>query len=136
MTAVRVGEMTINVPDGADVSQLKLTEVLYFPEVGYTLVSVGWLDKKGFEITFLDGKCTIKGPDGQHLGAVSKTKGLYHVAYDEPETAHAADEELTLDQFHRCMGHISTQVSCVILWEMVCYRCSPGADIFRETILL
>ena len=39
MTAVGMGEMTINVPDGADVSQLNLTKVLYSLEVGYTLVS-------------------------------------------------------------------------------------------------
>ena len=63
MSAVDMGEMIINVPDGADVSQLKLIEVLYSPEVGYTLVSVGQLDEKGFEITFSGGKCTIKGPD-------------------------------------------------------------------------
>jgi len=70
ITAVRMGEMTINVPDGADVSQLKLTEVLYSPEVGYTLVSVGRLDEKGFEVIFSGGKCTIKGPNGEHVGAV------------------------------------------------------------------
>jgi len=70
MTAVGMGEMTINVPDGADVSQLKLTEVLYSPEVGYTLVSVGRLDEKGFEVTFSGGKCTIKGPNGERVGAV------------------------------------------------------------------
>ena len=111
MTAVGVGEMVINVPDGTNVSQLKLTEVLYSPEVGYTLVSVGRLDEKGFEITFSGGKCTIKGPNGQRFGAVPKTKGLYRVAHDEPESAHVADEELTLDQFHRRMGHISTGVA-------------------------
>ena len=50
MTAVGMGEMTINIPNGADISQLRLMEVLYSPEVGYTLVSVGRLDKKGFEV--------------------------------------------------------------------------------------
>ena len=111
MTAVGMGEMTISVPDGADVSQLKLTEVLYSLEVGYTLISVGRLDEKGFEITFSGGKCTIKGPDGKQVGAVPKIKGLYCVAHDEPETVHVADEELTLDQFHHHMGHISTGVA-------------------------
>jgi len=101
MTAVGMGEMTINVPDGADVSQLKLTEVLYSLEVGYTLVSVGRLDEKGFEVIFSGGKCTIKGPNGECVGTVPKSKGLYCVAHDEPETAHIANEELTLDQFHR-----------------------------------
>ena len=101
MSAVGMGEMMIDVPNGADISQLRLTEVLYSPEVGYTLVSDGRLDEKGFEITFSGGKCSIKGPDGKCVGAVPKTKGLYCVAHDEPKTAHVVDEELTLDQFHR-----------------------------------
>ena len=35
------GKMVINVPNGVEVSQLQLMEVLYSPEVGYTLVSIG-----------------------------------------------------------------------------------------------
>jgi hypothetical protein len=40
-SAVGMGELTIDLPNGADGSKLALTEVLYSPEVGYTLVSVG-----------------------------------------------------------------------------------------------
>ena len=36
---------------------------------------------------------------------------LYRVAHDQPEQANSADEELTLDQFHRRMGHISAGVA-------------------------
>ena len=91
--------------------QLQLTKILYSPEVGYTLVSVGLFNEKGFEITFSGSKCTIKGTNGEHVGAVPKPKGLYHVAHNDPEMAHSADEELTLDQFHCHMGHISTGVA-------------------------
>ena len=63
-----MGEMTINISNGADILQLRLTEVLYSPEVSYTLVSVGQLDEKGLDVTFSDGKCTIKRPDGKHVG--------------------------------------------------------------------
>ena len=106
MSAVGMGEIIIDIPNSANILQLRLTEVLYSPEVGYTLVSVGWLNEKGFEITFLGGKYSIKGPDEKCVGAVPKTKRLYRVAHDEPEMAHVADEELTLDQFHHRMGHI------------------------------
>jgi len=58
-SAVDVGEMVIDIPNGVDVSQLQLTEVLYLPEVGYTLVSIGQLDDKGFSTTFSGGKCVI-----------------------------------------------------------------------------
>jgi Zinc knuckle len=40
-SAVGMGELTVDIPNGANSSQLRLTEVLYSPEVGYTLVSVG-----------------------------------------------------------------------------------------------
>ena len=65
--------MTINVPNGTDVSKLRLMEVLYALKVGYTLVSVGKLDEKGFELTFSHGKCVIRRPKGEHLGVVLKT---------------------------------------------------------------
>ncbi|KAJ7872022.1 hypothetical protein B0H14DRAFT_3567332 [Mycena olivaceomarginata] len=39
-SAVGMGDMVIDVPNGVDVSKLHLTEVLYSPEVGYTLISM------------------------------------------------------------------------------------------------
>jgi hypothetical protein len=55
--AVGSGEMVIDVPDGMDISKMKLTEVLYSPEVGYTLISIGRLDEAGFSATFGQGQC-------------------------------------------------------------------------------
>ena len=46
--AVGSGKMVIDVPDGMDVSKMKLTKVLYSSEVGYTLISVGHLNKVVF----------------------------------------------------------------------------------------
>ena len=95
--AVEIGEMIIDIHNSVDILQLKLTEVLYSPEVGYILVSVGCLNKKGFEVTFLGGKCTIHGPEGNHIGDIPKLKGLYYVIHDQPEHVNSAEEELTLD---------------------------------------
>ena len=67
-----MGELVIDLPNGADSSKLQLTEVLYFPEVGYTLVSISHLDEKGFSATFSGGKCTITGPDGKQVGEAQK----------------------------------------------------------------
>ena len=75
--------------------------------MGYTLISVGCLDEKGFAATFSGGKCTISGPDGNRVGEVLKNhRGLYCVDH-EPESASAAEEVLTLDQFHRRLSHVS-----------------------------
>ena len=37
MSAVGMGEMIIDIPNGTDMSKLRLTEVLYSPDMGYTL---------------------------------------------------------------------------------------------------
>ena len=101
--------MVIDVPNGVEVSQLRLTEVLYSPGVGYTLLSIGRLNEKGFSATFGDGKCVIRGPDHESVGIVPKNKrGLYKVEHElNIEEANSVDETLTLEQLHRRMGHIS-----------------------------
>ena len=123
-----MGEMTIDVPNSADILQLKLTEV------GYTLMSVGCLDKKGFEITFSGGKCTIHGPDGNHIDDILKLKGLYRVIHDQPEYVNSAEEELTLDQFHHRMGHISLGVAHNLVEKgfvtSVCLESTPAGEFY------
>lgn len=117
-SAVGKGKMVIDVPDGADISQLQLTEVLYSPEVSYTLISIGKLNEKGFKATFHDGKCVIKGPDGVHIGAVPKTKkSIYKVKHKhELEEANSMTvETLTLEQLHCCMGHISPLITLKLM---------------------
>lgn len=48
LSAVGQGDMVIEVPSGLDISKLRLTEVLYSPEVGYTLwLEVDFSHKKG-----------------------------------------------------------------------------------------
>ncbi|KAF8159068.1 hypothetical protein K438DRAFT_1860390 [Mycena galopus ATCC 62051] len=58
--------------NGVDVAKLHLTEVLYSPEVGYTLISIGRLDDAGITTTFSNGMCTMHGPDGEKIGEVPK----------------------------------------------------------------
>ena len=126
--------MIINILNGIDISQLQLTEVLYSPEVGYTLISVGHLDENGFTVTFSGGQCTIHGPDGTHIGAIPKTKGLYHVAHDEPNKVNSVNKKLTLDQFHRQMGHISVGVAQKLVDKGyitgVCLESTPAGEPF------
>jgi len=109
MTAIGKGDMSVNIPNGDGMSKLRLTDVLYSPEVGYTLVSVGRLDDDGYTVTFGGGKCEIQALDGQVIGSVPKTsRGLYKLTQEvSDEAANAAVEVLTLDQLHRRMGHIS-----------------------------
>lgn len=79
--------MVIEVLNGYDVAQLHLTEVLYSPEVGYTLVSIGRLDEPGLSTTFAEGYCTICGTDSDTIGRIPcSSKGLYRAVHDNEST--------------------------------------------------
>lgn len=115
--AVGSGDMVIDVPDGVDAAKLRLTEVLYSPEVGYTLISVGRLDEAGYSATFGQGECEIRDPDGARVGSVPKnSKGLYRVVHESVDpsagdSVNAATTHLTPMAFHRRMGHIAPAVA-------------------------
>jgi hypothetical protein len=105
------GELVIDLPYGDRVTQLRLHDVLYSAEVGYTLVSIGRLDEAGFMVTFGGGKCTLRGEDGVEIGVVPRTSTRVYKVEREEAVASAAEERLTLDKFHRRMGHISIDVA-------------------------
>lgn len=62
---VGTGEMVVEVLNSVDILQLRLTEVLYSPEIGYTLISIGCLDDAGFSTTFGQGWCEIQNSNGE-----------------------------------------------------------------------
>lgn len=76
--AVGKGEIILDLPNGITTSQLRLTEVLYLPEAGYTLVSIGRLDEAGFTTIFSNGKCIIRDPGGTRVAEIPRNdRGLY-----------------------------------------------------------
>ena len=67
-----------------------------------TLVSIGRLDEKGFKTNFSGGK---------RVGVVPKHNRRLYCVDHESESASVAEEVLTLDQMHRCLGHISVNAA-------------------------
>jgi transposase InsO family protein len=110
--ATAIGDMIIEVPNGVEMSQLRLTEVLFSPEVGYTLVSIGRLDELGYSVNFADGVCTIHDPASELVGRIPKSaRGLYRVVHGLPCDVSAAVETITVMELHRRMGHIAPSVA-------------------------
>ncbi|KAJ3746487.1 hypothetical protein DFH05DRAFT_1369485, partial [Lentinula detonsa] len=59
-TAVGRGDMVIALPNGNDRSTtVTLKDVLYSPNMSYTLISVIKLDRAGFSLLIEDGTCSI-----------------------------------------------------------------------------
>jgi hypothetical protein len=106
------GDLVIELPNGVEASKLALTEVLFSLEVGYTLVSIGHLDKLGYTFSFGSGKCVIKDEKGFEVGTIPQSsKGIYKVEYNDNENVNAASETLTYVDFHKWMGHVSPGVA-------------------------
>jgi hypothetical protein len=94
-SAVGQGDLVIDVPNGVDISKLHLTEVLYSPEIEYTLISIGHLNDAGVATTFSDGMCMLRGPNSEKISEVPKNgRGLYCFVH-QPESANTA-ETLTM----------------------------------------
>ena len=70
------------------------------------LVSIGRLDKAGFTAVFGGGKCTLLGEDEVVIGVVPRMPTRVYKVEHEDGMANAAEEQLTMDKFHRRMGHI------------------------------
>ena len=128
------GDLVVDIPNGTGETQLRLRDVLYSAEVGYTLVSVGRLDEAGFTLKFGGGVCVLIGEDGEEIGVVPRTSSRIYKVEHEEAVASVAEERLTLDQFHRRMGHVSLDVARKLLKEKMVTGIrlvySPTKDFF------
>lgn len=117
-SAIGKGEMIINLPNGAMMSQLKLKEVLYSPKAGYTLISIRQLDEAGYTTTFSNGKCTIRNPGGTCIAEIPRNKGgLYKLVRESEVEANGVMESLTLNTLHCRLGHISPKAAQTLVWN-------------------
>src|ERR1700677_731256 len=103
--------MPVEVPNGAKMSTLRLTEVLYSPEVGFTLISIGPVDDAGYYAIFSGGQCVIHNGTSQTIGEIPELSGLYHVVHESTESANSASEVLTVAELYRHMGHIASSAA-------------------------
>ena len=112
-SATGVGDMLVEVPNGADMSTIHLTKVLYAPEIGYTLISIGYIDDAGCTVTFGGGCCTITTGSGTVIRKILKSpKGLYRIEHAaETGSTNAAERKLNILELHRCMGHIGANAA-------------------------
>src|SRR6266852_1644717 len=59
------GDIVIEVPNGGEITWMLLCDVLYAPEVSYMLVSIGKLDKSGYQALFGSSQMKLTNPEGQ-----------------------------------------------------------------------
>lgn len=114
--AIGRGNMYTEVPNSMASSKLYLTEVLFLPEVGYTLVSIGQLDQCGYTTTFGGGSCTIQDKNDSIVGQIPhSSQGIYCISIDPTKSASVAVETLTPMEIHHRMGHISLTIATKLI---------------------
>ena len=56
---------------------MKLMKVLYTPDVGFVLISIGWINDAGYFATFSGEHCKILNPKENVIGVIQKSGGVY-----------------------------------------------------------
>lgn len=59
INTVDIGDMVLSIPAGILEPKIRLTDVLYSPQLGYTLIFMAKIDDTGYSTTFVDGCCQI-----------------------------------------------------------------------------
>ena len=104
--AISTGTLVVHMLNSSRKSSLALLCALYAPQVSYTLVSLGALDKEGFMTLIGNGHLHITSPCGDSIAEIlHNARHLYKVIHIL-ESAHAA-ELVSAMELHRCLGHIS-----------------------------
>ncbi|THG92498.1 hypothetical protein EW026_g8418 [Hermanssonia centrifuga] len=106
--AIGKGDMYVDVPNGETTSRVLLTDVLYAPDMGVTLISISRIDASGSSILFKSGKCCLYNPVDDLVGKIPVVDGLYCVYHPKHiDYAGRVKDVLTVEELHRRMGHIS-----------------------------
>ena len=106
--ATGIGDVKINVPNGKDTTAVMVQDVLYCPDLAYTLISLAKRNTAGFTVLLKDKSCCIKDSKGHLIGRKPQYHGRYRM--DKEFSVHIATyrgiQVRTLHELHWKMGHI------------------------------
>ncbi len=101
-----MGTLTIHAPNGRDQSTLTLNDILHALAIGYTLVSLGVLDKNSYCTSIGSSNLELFAPGGEHVTHIPQTAhSLYRIKH-MGESVHAI-ETISVMELHHHMGHIA-----------------------------
>jgi Pol polyprotein, beta-barrel domain len=80
--ATGIGNMRLDIPNGKTNTHVTLRDVLYCPDLAFTLVSLTRCNAAGYSVLLMDRKCIIRDAKGTLLGQVPLSNGLYKVEHE------------------------------------------------------
>jgi hypothetical protein len=82
--AIGTGTLQIQVPNRVSSTPILLREALHAPNIGTTVVSIGWIAKAGYTILFDGDTCKIKNKNDSIIGRIPVGQnGLYWVEHEQ-----------------------------------------------------
>ena len=91
-------------------SRILLKDVLYAPSMGVTLVLISRIVSAGSTVVFTGEFCRIYNKGRTLIGEVKVKGGLYRIYYSKSGAkgySVQVNEIMTVDELHRCLGHVS-----------------------------
>jgi hypothetical protein len=111
LKAIGIGDVRIDLLNGAKWTPALLKDAVYAPNIAFTLISVGRLNKGNCSVTFQKGMCTIRNPEGRIMGTIPQANGLYHLTNssrgNHTDYANVATGKISISEAHHKLGHIS-----------------------------
>ena len=99
-----MGNVLIELPNGAKCTKILLKDVIYAPDMAFTLISVSRLDEANGSAIFSGGMCTIKSAAGRLVATFPCADGLYCILpeKDPPviDYANVASVKWTISEVH------------------------------------
>ena len=112
--AIGVGSLIIHAPNSRSQSPITFHDVLHAPAVGYTLVSLSALDRKGYRAYLGSGHLELFAPEGKRVARIPQSpRGLYRVTHTG-ESVNTV-ESISVMELHRRMGHIAPSSACALV---------------------
>src|SRR5882724_9051225 len=104
-----MGNMCISIPNGERTSHVVLKDVLYCPDLTFTLVSLSQCDLAGYLALLKDQQCHICDSQGTTVGKVPLSGSLDMVMQTQSltKTENTTRKSPIVDEFHHQKGHIS-----------------------------
>ena len=111
LKAVGIGDLRIDLPNGTKQTSALLKDTVYAPDMAFTLISVGHLNKADCSVTFQKRMCTIRNPEGRIMGTIPMENSIYCLVNAGKMTsldhANIAAGKMSISEARCKLGHIA-----------------------------
>jgi hypothetical protein len=109
-----MGDVKIDLPNGSKRNTVILKDVVYAPDLAFTLISVTQLDMAKCSVLFKNSMCSISYPDRKTMATLPLSNGLYRLVAakitDVSDHTNVASVKMSINEAHRKFGHIALAV--------------------------